>query len=286
LIADVGTNAEIVLGNKDRLLTASSPTGPAFEGAQISCGQRAAAGAIERVLIDPDSLEARFKLVGSDLWSDDPDFTASPTGICGSGIVDAVAEMYLAGIVTSDGLIDGSVAARSPKVVPEGRTFSYVIREAEPRLTVTQHDVRAIQLAKAALNAGARLLMDRMGVDSVDRIVLAGAFGSYIDIKHAMILGMIPDCALDRVAAAGNAAGTGARIALLNRGARAEIERVVREVEKVETAAEPRFEQYFVEAMAIPHKTAAYPNIGRVVSLPRPRAANHEPGPRRHRDGR
>ncbi|MDF2780648.1 MAG: drug:proton antiporter, partial [Geminicoccaceae bacterium] len=188
LIVDVGTNAEIVLGNRHRLLAASSPTGPAFEGAQISCGQRAAPGAIERVRIDRASLEPRFKVIGSDLWSDEPGFDAATrrsgvTGICGSGIIEALAEMFLAGILKSDGIIDGAMAARSPRVQPEGRTFSYLLHAGEPELRILQNDVRAIQLAKAALYAGARLLMDHQGVDRVDRITLAGAFGSHIDVK-------------------------------------------------------------------------------------------------------
>jgi len=273
LVVDVGTNAEIVLGNKDRLLACSSPTGPAFEGAQISCGQRAAPGAIERVRIDPATLEPRLKVIGCDLWSDEPDFAEQTqatgvTGICGSGIVEALAEMYLAGILTSDGSIDGAAAARSPRVQADGRTFAYLLHDGEPRLRITQNDVRAIQLAKAALYAGARLLMDRLGVDAVDRIVLAGAFGSHIDVTHAMVLGMIPDCDLRKVGSAGNAAGTGARIALLNQKARDEIEAVVRRVEKIETAVEPRFQEHFVEAMGIPHKTAAFPHLSAAVTLP------------------
>jgi uncharacterized 2Fe-2S/4Fe-4S cluster protein (DUF4445 family) len=291
LIVDVGTNAEIVLGNRHRLLAASSPTGPAFEGAQISCGQRAAPGAIERVRIDPATLEPRFRVIGSDLWSDDPGFAEATrdigvTGVCGSGIIEALAEMYLAGIISQDGVIDGAMAARSPRVQPDGRTFSYLLRQGEPTLRVTQNDVRAIQLAKAALYAGARLLMDRMGVDQVDRITLAGAFGSHIDVKYAMILGMIPDCDLRKVTSAGNAAGTGARIALLQLRARDEISRVVRSVEKVETAVEPMFQQHFVEAMALPHKTAPYPNLRAVVGLPEPKeagVAGEEGGRRRRR---
>ena len=294
LIVDVGTNAEIVLGNKHRLLAASSPTGPAFEGAQISGGQRAAPGAIERVRIDRTTLEPRFKVIGSDLWSNDPGFakdtaTTGVTGICGSGIIEALAEMYLAGIINQDGLIDGAMAAQSARIQPTGRTFSYLLHEGEPTLRITQNDVRAIQLAKAALYAGARLLMDRMGVETVDRITLAGAFGSHIDVKHAMILGMIPDCDLSKVTSAGNAASTGARIALLNRKARPEIERVVKEVEKVETAVEPRFQEHFVEAMAIPHKTAPYANLRKVVTLPGPKTVAFEEaadGGRRRRRGR
>ena len=281
LIVDVGTNAEIVLGNRERLLAASSPTGPAFEGAQISCGQRAAPGAIERVRIDPDTLEPRVKVVGCDAWSDEPAFgDVRVTGVCGSGIVEVVAELYLAGVLLSDGTIDGALAARTPRVAPEGRTFSYVLWD-EPELRITQNDVRQIQLAKAALHAGCRLLMERYGVDRVDRVRLAGAFGAHIDPVHALVLGLVPDCAPEGVTSAGNAAGTGARIALLDRGARDEIERVVRAVEKVETAVEPRFQEHFVHAMAIPHETDPYARLGERVPLPAARSAGPTAGRRR-----
>jgi uncharacterized 2Fe-2S/4Fe-4S cluster protein (DUF4445 family) len=291
LVVDVGTNAEIVLGNKERLLACSSPTGPAFEGAQISGGQRAAPGAIERVRIDRKTLEPRFRVIGSDLWSDDPGFAEATeqtgvTGICGSGIIEALAEMFLAGIILSDGTIDGSLAERSPRIQAEGRTFSYLIREGEPEIRIVQNDVRAIQLAKAALYAGTRLLMDRLEIETVDRIVLAGAFGSHIDVKYAMVLGMIPDCELSKVYSAGNAAGTGARIALLNQTARDEIEDLIRKVEKVETAVEPRFQAHFVEAMGIPHTTASYPHLSTAITLPEPKARKAEPdedGRRRRR---
>lgn len=279
LIVDVGTNAEIVLGNRDRLMACSSPTGPAFEGAQITAGQRAAPGAIERVRIDPETLEPRFSVVGSKAWSDEEKFAkvvarTGVTGICGSGIIEVIAEMFLAGLLTTDGIIDGSLAGHTDRLMKQGRTWSYVLHRGEPEIVVTQTDIRAVQLAKAALYAGARLLMDRMEIKTVDRVVLAGAFGTHIDPKYAMVLGMIPDCPLEHVQSAGNAAGTGARIALLNAGARAEIERVVRDIEKVETAVEPRFQEHFVEAMALPHKTAAYPNLATVVTLPEPRIAD------------
>src|SRR4029077_9030144 len=281
LLVDVGTNAEIVLGNKDRLLACSSPTGPAFEGAQISGGQRAAPGAIERVRIDPATLEPRFRVIGVDAWSDEEAFAAGIagvdglgiTGICGSGIIEVVAEMFLAGIVTEDGVIDGGLAARTSRIVADGRTFSYVLHEGDgsgsgPRIAITQTDVRAIQLAKAALYAGVRLLMDQLEIDELDEIRLAGAFGSQIDPVHAMILGLIPDCDLARVRSAGNAAGTGALIALLSGAARREIEAVVRRVEKIETAGEPRFQENFVEVMAIPPRTAPNPPLEAAVTLP------------------
>ena len=283
LIVDVGTNAEIVLGNRAGLLAASSPTGPAFEGAQITCGQRAAPGAIERLRIDPETLEPRFKVIGSDLWSDEPCFDAEisktgVTGICGSGIIEALGEMLLAGILRTDGIIDGAMAANSPRITPFGRTFSYLVHQGDMTISVTQTDIRAIQLAKAALYAGAALLMDKLGVDHVDRIVLAGAFGTHIDPKYAMIIGMIPDCGLDRVFAAGNAAGTGARIALLNQQSRDDIQRIVKTITKVETAVEPRFQEHFVKAMALPHADAAYPQLlAEVPALAVRRTASQTP---------
>jgi uncharacterized 2Fe-2S/4Fe-4S cluster protein (DUF4445 family) len=282
LIVDVGTNAEIVLGNRERLLAASSPTGPAFEGAQISCGQRAAPGAIERVRIDPETLEPRVKVVGCDAWSNEPRFAGNNvTGVCGSGIVEVVAELFLAGILTSDGTIDGSLADRTARIVPDGRTFAYVLWTGEPELRVAQNDIRQIQLAKGALHAGCRLLMERYGIERVDRVRLAGAFGAHIDPTHALVLGLVPDCDPAGVTSAGNAAGTGARIALLNRAAREEIERVVRDVEKVETAVEPRFQEHFVHAMAIPHETDPYERLARSVPLPARRTAPAGRRPRR-----
>ena len=291
LLVDVGTNAEIVLGNRERLLAASSPTGPAFEGAQISCGQRAAPGAVERVRIDRETLEPRFKVIGSNRWSDETGFAASTrrtgiTGVCGSGIVEVIAELFLAGVITPDGTIDGSMAARNTRIVQDGRTWAYVLHDGSvasgggPRLAITQNDVRAIQLAKAALYAGARLLMDQLGVETVDRIKLAGAFGSQIDPLHALILGLVPDAPPDRVGPAGNAAGTGALIALLSGEGRREIEAVVRRVEKIETAIEPRFQEHFVNAMAIPHGTAPSPNLAAVVQLPSRRTDVGAAGPR------
>ena len=274
LLVDVGTNAEIILGNRSRLLAASSPTGPAFEGAQISCGQRAAPGAIERVRINPETLEPRFKVIGSELWSDEIGFEKSianigVTGICGSGIIEAVAEMFLVGLVQTNGVIDGNFASRSNRVVADARTWAYVLRRGDREIRVTQNDIRAIQLAKAALYAGIQLLMEHLGVSGVDRIRLAGAFGAHIDVKYAMVLGLIPDCTLEHVTAAGNAAGTGARIALLDRNARQEIEREVRRIEKIETAIEPRFQEHFVAAMEIPHENAEFRELLKVVNLPK-----------------
>jgi uncharacterized 2Fe-2S/4Fe-4S cluster protein (DUF4445 family) len=278
LLVDVGTNAEIVLGNRNRLLAASSPTGPAFEGAQITSGQRAAPGAIERVRIDPETLQPRFRVIGCEAWSDAPDFAEKSarigvSGICGSGIIEVVAEMFLASIIDQDGVIGPVAGKDSDRIVQDGRTFAYVLQAGERSIRITQNDVRAIQLAKAALHAGTRLLIDRMGIEKVDRIGLAGAFGSHIDVKYAMILGLIPDCNLDNVGSVGNAAGTGARIALLNFPSRLEIGEILPKVEKIETAIEPSFQEYFIEAMALPHKTDSYEELAKVVTLPAPKPA-------------
>ncbi|TCS63194.1 uncharacterized 2Fe-2S/4Fe-4S cluster protein (DUF4445 family) [Primorskyibacter sedentarius] len=278
LIVDVGTNAEIFLGNSTRVLACSSPTGPAFEGAQISSGQRAAPGAIEAIRIDPVTHEPRFRVIGCALWSDEDGFDAATaatgiTGICGSGIIEAVAEMRLAGLLDPSGLIGSAAQTGTARSIPEGRTHAYVVHDGTadggPLITVTQGDIRAIQLAKSALYAGARLLMDEMGVDQVDRVVLAGAFGAHISPLHAMVLGMIPDVPLDHVTSAGNAAGTGARIALCNVASRVEIEATVRQITKVETAIEPKFQEHFVNANAIPHATDPFPNLSAIATLPK-----------------
>lgn len=277
LVVDVGTNAEILLGNKEKVLACSSPTGPAFEGAQISSGQRAAPGAIERVEIDPVTKEPRFRIIGCDLWSDEDGFAEKMaatgiTGICGSGIIEIIAEMRMAGIVDASGLIGSAEQVGTPRCIQDGRTNAYMVWDGSadggPTITVTNPDIRAIQMAKAALYSGARLLMDKFGVDTVDRIVLAGAFGAHISAKHATVLGMIPDCDLSKVTSAGNAAGTGARIALLNSKARGEIEETVRRILKIETAVEPRFQEHFVNASAIPNSFEPFPILESVVNLP------------------
>ncbi|MCY0147756.1 ASKHA domain-containing protein [Hoeflea sp. G2-23] len=296
LLVDVGTNAEIVLGNKARTVAASSPTGPAFEGAEISCGQRAAPGAIERVRIDPVTLEPKYRVIGIEPWSDEPGFDEQAkkvgvTGVCGSGIIEIIAEMYLTGIVSEDGVINGELAATNPRIVLSGRTYSYLLKDGEPKLMVSQNDVRAIQLGKAALYAGIKLLMDKLSITTVDNIGLAGAFGSFIDPKYALVLGLVPDCEIAKVKAVGNAAGTGARMALLNRTHRREIEHTVTRIEKIETALESDFQKHFVNAMAFPNKVDAFPRLAQEVQLPvrsvdTDAADGIEPGVARRRGGR
>jgi uncharacterized 2Fe-2S/4Fe-4S cluster protein (DUF4445 family) len=289
LVIDVGTNAEIQLGDREAVMVASSPTGPAFEGAQVSHGQRAAPGAIERVRIDPETLAPRVKLIGEEAWMQagqtDPSADhARATGLCGSGIIEAVAEMYLAGIINHEGHFLPEAADRSTRVQFQRRAGAYRLVDAEHTaagspIWITQEDIRAIQLAKAALYAGAKLLMARRGVRKVDRITLAGAFGSYISPRHAMILGMIPDCDLSRVVAVGNAAGDGARIALLNREQRREAARLARWVQYVETPLAKSFQAEFVDAMALPHARDPFPHLN--GQLPRP--TRRRPRKRRHR---
>lgn len=291
LIIDVGTNAEIVLGNKKKLVAASSPTGPAFEGAQIHNGQRAAPGAIERVRIDADTLEPKYKVIGCDLWSDEEGFDEAigdtgVTGICGSGIIEAIATLYLAGIVSTDGVLKGDKAETSPRIVNDGKTWAYKMvasradknddslqglsndAHSETGVLITQNDIRAIQLAKGTLYASVMLLKDKLKIEKIERIRFAGAFGAHIDPKYAMLLGMIPDCPLDEVLSVGNAAGTGARMALTSMAKRHEIENEVLKMEKIETATEPMFQEYFINAMAIPHKVDHFEHLSQVVTLP------------------
>jgi uncharacterized 2Fe-2S/4Fe-4S cluster protein (DUF4445 family) len=279
LVVDVGTNAEIVLGDRRSILVASSPTGPAFEGAQISHGQRAAPGAIERVRIDPETLEPRYRVIGWDDWlgPGQPGFTpgelpreALATGICGSGIIEVVAELFLSGLIDAGGLFIQATAERSPRVRYRGRTAEYLLVDAEASATgahiaVTQNDVRQIQLAKAALYAGTKLLMQHRQVEKVDRVVLAGAFGSFISPYHAMVLGLIPDCDLEHVYAVGNAAGDGARIALLNRTLRAKAAGLARWARHISTPLESSFQDEFVAALNLPHAFDPFPHLEGVL---------------------
>jgi uncharacterized 2Fe-2S/4Fe-4S cluster protein (DUF4445 family) len=290
LIVDVGTNAEIVLGNRDWLMSASSPTGPAFEGAQISAGMRAAPGAIERVRIDRATGRANFRVIGDERWADDWEVTAPSViagkpeylaaGICGSGIIEVVAELFLAGILQADGRFNP--AHPTDRLVWEGRRGAYILATPDKTangqpLYVTQDDVRNIQLAKAALYAGAKIMMKRAGIEQVDRVVLAGAFGSYIDPLYALVLGLIPDCDPQRITAVGNAAGDGARIALLNRAKRREAMELAHSIRYVETAVAADFQDEFVGAIHIPHASDAYPHLADILPEPAPVAETAAP---------
>jgi uncharacterized 2Fe-2S/4Fe-4S cluster protein (DUF4445 family) len=227
---------------------------------------RATAGAIEKVRIDPRTLEVRFRVIGNTKWSTRLEVgEVQARGLCGSAILDAVAQMLRAGIVDKSGRITNARGLDRVRVCPDGG-YEFVIARAEQTvigedITVTQDDIRAIQLAKAALYAGSQLLLRRFGIERPDRVVLAGAFGSVIDIEHALWLGLFPDCGIKNVRAVGNAAGDGARMALLNRDKRAEAKRMARQVEYVELTTEAGFMELFTAATHLPHATDRFPSI-------------------------
>jgi len=269
LLIDVGTNAELILGNRKRLVCTSTPTGPALEGAHVEYGMRAAPGAIERVHIDEKTLEPRYKVIGVDGWNTDhEEFKGHVKGICGSAIIDSVAELFRAGIVDSRGKFKKGLSTNR---VREGeRGWEYVVAWAAETsigrdIPMTQQDVRQIQLAKAALFTAARTLLKRSGLQSPDKIILAGGFGSYIDKEKAMLIGLIPDCVLDNVYAVGNAAGDGARIALLNVEKRNEIDSVTRKVERFELPTDPEFQNQFMLATSFPHMSEPFEHIAHLI---------------------
>ncbi|MCQ3937708.1 MAG: ferredoxin [Chloroflexi bacterium] len=269
LLIDIGTNAELVLGNRKRLVCTSTPTGPALEGAHVEYGMRAAPGAMERVHIDERTLEPKYKVIGVEGWNTDhAEFKGHVKGICGSAIIDAVAELFRTGIVDSRGKFRKDL---NTKRVREGESgWEYVIAWKEETsigrdIPITQQDVRQIQLAKAALFTAARTLLKRSNLESPDKIILAGGFGSYIDKEKAMLIGLIPDCELDKVYAVGNAAGDGARIALLNVEKRNEIDSVTRKVERFELPTDPEFQNQFMLATSFPHMSEPFPHIAHLI---------------------
>ena len=269
LLIDVGTNAELILGNRKRLLCTSTPTGPALEGAHVEYGMRAAPGAMERIEIDEKTLEPRYKVIGVTGWNTDhAEFKGQVKGICGSAIIDGVAELFRAGIVDSRGKFKQGLESRRIRKGESG--WEYVIAWAEETsigrdIPMTQQDVRQIQLAKAALFTAARTLLKRSGLESPDKIILAGGFGSYIDKEKAMLIGLIPDCEVDKVYAVGNAAGDGARIALLNVEKRNEIDGVTRKVERFELPTDPEFQNQFMLATSFPHMSEPFPHIAHLI---------------------
>lgn len=269
LIIDIGTNGELVLGNRKRLISSSCATGPALEGAHIKFGMRAAPGAIEKVRINPDTLEVRYKVISQERWSDEclPN-EIQARGICGSGVIDAVAEMLKAGVLKRSGQINESIC--NARLLRGERGYEFVIARAgetaiDRDITISVADIRAVQLAKGALYAGAKVMMRSLGADHLDKVILAGAFGSYLDSERAMVLGMFPDCDLKNVFAVGNAAGDGARIALLNRKKREEANRVAEQVDYIELTVFPEFQQEFVMAMHFPHMKDPFPHLDNVL---------------------
>jgi len=263
LIIDIGTNGELVMGNKERLLSSSCATGPALEGAHIRFGMRAAAGAIERVSIDPNNLEVNFKTIGEKNWQSESK-GASAIGICGSGIIDVVAELFRNKIILQGGRFSESISSPRLRTSDQGPEFVIAWRDETSigkEITITQQDIRNVQLAKAALYTGAKLMMKKLGIEKLDKVILAGAFGTYINTEAAMILGMFPDCDSRNVYAVGNAAGDGARIALLNRDKRVEADEIAREVGYVELTIEKDFQKEFIDALSFPHAKDPFPHL-------------------------
>ena len=251
LLVDIGTNAEIMLSKEGEVYATSSPTGPAFEGAEISSGVRATYGAIERVRIDKETLKVRFKVIGCDAWSDEPDFELvqmKAVGICGSGIIEAIVAFAEAGIIDQSGLFVESIA---PELFSKkGNTTRFLlVDQGDKSIYIEQVDIRSIQLAKAALAAGVSILMDYLQCDHFDRILLAGAFGAHLDARYVALLDIIPTSTEEKIVSVGNAAGIGASAALLDVNKRKAIIEAVDKVVKIETATEPRFQEFFVEAM-------------------------------------
>jgi uncharacterized 2Fe-2S/4Fe-4S cluster protein (DUF4445 family) len=185
-------------------------------------------------------------------------------GICGSGIFDAVAQLFVTGIIDSSGRLKTDV--KTPRVRKTNDEAEFVIARANETaikqdIVICQKDVRAVQLAKAAMYSGARMLMNRLKVNQVDKVILAGAFGSYIDKESAAVIGLFPDCDLNNVYAVGNAAGDGARMALLNTDKRKEADVMARQVEYVELTIEPGFNDMFVKSLPFPHTTDKFPHL-------------------------
>jgi len=258
LIIDIGTNGELVLGNRHKLISSSCATGPALEGAQLAFGMRAAPGAMERILIDPETKEVDYKVIGRDAWrkfSEPKEMKAK--GICGSGILDLLAELYTAGIIAKSGVFNKKALADHPRyrINPDNKQPEFVLAWAEESsidkdIVVTQKDVRQIQLAKGALYAGCKLMVKRMGLEKVDKVKIAGAFGTHVDRTKALVMGLFPDCEIEMIEGIGNAAGDGCRAAL---------------VEYIELTVESSFQQEFMEAMQLPHMTDEFPHLKGIV---------------------
>jgi uncharacterized 2Fe-2S/4Fe-4S cluster protein (DUF4445 family) len=273
LIIDIGTNGELVLGNRHKLISSSCATGPALEGAQIAFGMRAAPGAIERILIDPETKEPDYKVIGRDAWrkfSKPKEMKAK--GICGSGILDLLAELYTSGVIMKSGVFNRKALKDHPRFRknPDTNQPEFVLAWAEESsidkdIVVTQKDIRQIQLAKGALYAGCKLMVKRMGLDKVDRVKIAGAFGTHVDRTKALVMGLFPDCEIDMIEGVGNAAGDGCRTALLNIKKRAEANWCSKNVEYIELTVEDTFQQEFMEAMQLPHMTDEFPHLKGIV---------------------
>jgi len=242
LAIDIGTNSEISLISNGEISALSCASGPAFEGAEIKNGMRATTGAIERLRISNDTVDY--------LTIDE----AEPVGICGSGILDAIAQLRLAGVVDKSGrMLNNHPRVRDNKGQHEFAIVTEEERNGLPAITITQRDVRAIQLAKGAVRSGIQVLLatQKRSPEEIKRVVIAGAFGSYIDVSSAITIGMLPSLPLNRFEQVGNAAGTGAKLALVSRSKVAEAQQIASEVHYIELAAVPDYAKFLIEAAAL-----------------------------------
>lgn len=274
LIIDIGTNGELILGNRHKLYSSSCATGPAMEGAQLSYGMRAAPGAIERIEINPETQDVDYRVIGHDKsrkFSKPEDMKVK--GICGSGILDVLAELYRASVITKTGVFNKKLLKGNDRFRknPDTKQPEFVLAWKEDSsidqdIVITQKDIRQIQLAKGALYAGCKLMMKRMGIEKVDTVKIAGAFGTHVDREKALVMGLFPDCQIDKIHGVGNAAGDGCRAALLNKKKRDEANWCARNVQYLELTIEPTFEKDFMEAMQLPHMTDEFPHLEGIVA--------------------
>ena len=273
LMIDIGTTTEIVLSAHGQVLAASPPAGTTLEGTGIEAGRHIVPGAIDRLRIDPQTYEPRFHVIGVDAWSDDTTFSEESDavqlgGLCRAGLIDALAELRIAGLLKRDGSLDADKASATKRLREEYRSYTYMIREFEPRIAMTQHDVRALQMGKAAVQAAARILMKRLGVEALERVILTSGTGPVIDPVRAGVIGLFPDCDPARLTFIENAAFAGTRAALLSRSARAGIAALAKQMTVVETVLDPEFTMEQIGATGLPHARLGFPKIGAALAIP------------------
>lgn len=273
LLIDVGTTTEILLAANGKILAASPPAGATLEGTGIEAGRHIVDGAIDRFRLDAKTFEPRFHVIGVHAWSDDAAFATQSDavqlgGLCRAGLIDALAELRLSGLLGRDGALKSEMASSTKRLREEYRSYSYLIREFEPRIAMTQHDIRALQMAKAAVQAAARILMKQLGVPDLARVILTSGTGPAIDPLRAGVIGLFPDCDAAHLSFVENAAFEGAKAALISRSARVAIADLAKRIKVVETVLDPDFAMEQIGATGLPHARLAFPKIGAALEIP------------------